>query len=68
MPWPINYSRRENCGYVMCEVDGHAVCWHFAQYYERLCAAAATVLDAPSPEALETLRAVLNEAQGAIHE
>ena len=68
MPWPTSSSRREGCGYVMCGCDGHSVCWHFDQYYQRLCAAVAVVTADPNPEHLAALQAVFDENQGAVHE
>ena len=68
MPWPTISGHREGCVYSLCENSGHAMCFHFEDYYNRLCAAAQACATDPSETNRAALQAVLDENTGIIHD
>jgi hypothetical protein len=68
MPWPISTSHNSSCCYQQCEAAGHSVCHQFADYYQRLCAAAIAAVDNPTGERLAHLQETLNEHKGLIND
>ncbi len=68
MPLPVITSHNATCAYQECETEGHTVCRTLADYYQRLCDAAALVVVNPTEDNIAALRVILEDDTKVHHD